>query len=482
MRPEKPASGAASRFAPPRPAAAAPPPTGREETAEEEELFGEGLPFAEPVEDAEPEAELPFDDFDMVPGYGDDEELPLYPDQEIETLVRRPSRRGLAIVAAIAAVVLVGGASFIVLRSGDTGGGEPPVIAADSTPTKIVPEAAGAADSDQSKQIYDRVAAAEGEPDTTLVTPPEAPVADIPLADADADNPISRVIMPGGPGFDRPVTDEASSASPAGVGADTGSEMASGTEEAIQPIGPRKVRTVVVKPDGTIVSSEATEPGAAEAPPIDMPAAVAEPPPEPPPPEAPPPNNDTMAVAGAGSGETVGGELMITPLPETASAETDAVTEVVVADEPPSPPTQSQPEAASTPVPTPQALPPPPPTPQPAPVVASGGDGRPIDITPGRPTPRPPASIEPTPVATGSGMLVQVSSQRSDEAARATFRDLQSRYQSILGPYDVNIQRANLGDRGVYYRARVGPFPPADAQRLCDDLKAAGGDCILARN
>ena len=55
------------------------------------------------------------------------------------------------------------------------------------------------------------------------------------------------------------------------------------------------------------------------------------------------------------------------------------------------------------------------------------------------------------------------------------------RYASILGPYDPNIVRADLGDRGIYYRVRVGPFSGADATRLCEDLKAAGGDCIIAR-
>jgi hypothetical protein len=67
-------------------------------------------------------------------------------------------------------------------------------------------------------------------------------------------------------------------------------------------------------------------------------------------------------------------------------------------------------------------------------------------------------------------------------ATRATFRDLQLRYPRILGPYPVNVQKADLGDRGVFYRARVGPFSAADAQRLCDDLKAEGGDCVLSRN
>jgi hypothetical protein len=77
-------------------------------------------------------------------------------------------------------------------------------------------------------------------------------------------------------------------------------------------------------------------------------------------------------------------------------------------------------------------------------------------------------------------MLVQVSSQRSEETAQSTFNDLQKRFPAILGKYEPNIQRADLGARGVYYRVRVGPFTGPDAQKVCDALKGAGGDCILA--
>ena len=46
---------------------------------------------------------------------------------------------------------------------------------------------------------------------------------------------------------------------------------------------------------------------------------------------------------------------------------------------------------------------------------------------------------------------------------------------------DAALQQADVPSRGTFYRVRVGPFASADAQRLCDDLKSAGGDCVLAR-
>ena len=44
-------------------------------------------------------------------------------------------------------------------------------------------------------------------------------------------------------------------------------------------------------------------------------------------------------------------------------------------------------------------------------------------------------------------------------------------------------RRADLGAKGVYYRALVGPFASAEqASSLCSSLKAAGGSCIIQRN
>src|SRR6185436_13113237 len=94
--------------------------------------------------------------------------------------------------------------------------------------------------------------------DTKLVTPDEGgSVADLPpSSESEGDKQISRVIVPGGPGVDGPAGSDAATP-PAGEGAD-----------GANPIGPRKVRTVVVRPDGTIVSSEAVPAdGSAGAPP-----------------------------------------------------------------------------------------------------------------------------------------------------------------------------------------------------------------------
>ncbi len=82
------------------------------------------------------------------------------------------------------------------------------------------------------------------------------------------------------------------------------------------------------------------------------------------------------------------------------------------------------------------------------------------------------------------GYVVQVSWQRSEADALATFRSLQAKYPSQLGDREPIVLRADLGPpKGVYYRAIVGPFGTAgDAGQFCSDLQAAGGQCVVQKN
>ncbi len=92
------------------------------------------------------------------------------------------------------------------------------------------------------------------------------------------------------------------------------------------------------------------------------------------------------------------------------------------------------------------------------------------------------ASVSP-PAAAGGGYVVQISSQRSEADAQASFRSLQSKFPSQLGDREAIVRRADLGPKGVYYRAMVGPFGSAgDADQFCGGLKAAGGQCIVQKN
>ena len=90
--------------------------------------------------------------------------------------------------------------------------------------------------------------------------------------------------------------------------------------------------------------------------------------------------------------------------------------------------------------------------------------------------------IAPAAVSTG-GYVVQVSSQRNEADAQSSFRVLQGKFPSVLGSRAPLIKRADLGAKGVYYRAMVGPFGSSEeASHFCGTLKSAGGQCVVQRN
>jgi hypothetical protein len=96
-----------------------------------------------------------------------------------------------------------------------------------------------------------------------------------------------------------------------------------------------------------------------------------------------------------------------------------------------------------------------------------------------------PATHAPAPAASATGQYaVQLSSQRSEAEAQAAFHALQTKYPTQLGGRQPIIRRADLGSKGIYYRALVGPFADSgDASALCQSLKAAGGpNCFIQKN
>jgi hypothetical protein len=79
--------------------------------------------------------------------------------------------------------------------------------------------------------------------------------------------------------------------------------------------------------------------------------------------------------------------------------------------------------------------------------------------------------------------VVQVSSQRSQQDAEASYKVLQDKFPGVLGAWAPIITRADSGASGIFYRAAVGPFKTADeASQFCSTLKAAGGQCVVQRN
>jgi hypothetical protein len=92
-----------------------------------------------------------------------------------------------------------------------------------------------------------------------------------------------------------------------------------------------------------------------------------------------------------------------------------------------------------------------------------------------------PPSARPESATNPSGrFLVQLSSQRTETEAAASFRSLQAKFPNELSGRSPIVRRADLGSKGVFYRTMVGPFTSAqEAHQFCATLKAAGGHCIV---
>ena len=137
-------------------------------------------------------------------------------------------------------------------------------------------------------------------------------------------------------------------------------------------------------------------------------------------------------------------------------------------------------------------------SPKTPPVAAAGGGGSPISLVPGGQGDAAPAPartrVAAAPAAaaagansathaSGGGSYVQVTSRRTEAEAQADFRAMQAKFPGQLSGREPVIRRADLGEKGTYFRALVGPFASAEeAAQLCSGLKAAGGNCIVQRN
>ncbi|MFG1423398.1 SPOR domain-containing protein [Roseixanthobacter liquoris] len=309
-----------------------------------------------------------YEDYDDTydPAYGEEGYMPPHAEEVYETEPRqRKGRMALIIVASVVGIGVASAGGLFAYRmmgsgSSSASGEAPPVIKADNAPTKVAgPTPTTGADGQ--KLIYDRVG---GAPGTERVVPREEQPVDVNAAAAAA-------------------------AAAAGAGAPPAVAGAPSTE-------PKRVKTLAVRADGSVVDSPAPQPSAL--PPGITPTAYA------------PQQN---------------------PLPAGAPAPKGVTTTAAI---------------------------------------------------PGAAPAAPPASAAPAAVANGA-YVVQVSSQKSESDAMGSWKVLQGRYPQLLGSYKATVRRADLGDKGIYYRAQVGPFSTRDeANNLCNALQAQGGTCIVTRN
>jgi cell division protein FtsN len=353
-------------------------------------------------------------------------------------------------------VVAIGGAGAMYLRSFDrSASGPPPVIAAPDGPVKIEPvEAQDGGEETVGDAVYDRVAgqntgAQEGTEENVV-------------EGAEEPQEIARIVVPPAEsGNGETLVEPGGEAAVAGAGESepVAAEAQGGEEE----FGPRRVPTYVVRPDGTIVATAEAESHAGEPDLAGQQMATAQT-------EAMEPKPvetviiDEPRVAGSPGSTTMAVESEPPARTDDVMDEAPAIVEES---------TEAAPEEGATELaelrPSEEpAVSEPSPAPAEQPTQAAASEPEPTE------TPVPPTAT--------SGYLVQLSATGSPEEAEATYDRLQSRHASILGNLDPNIQRADLGERGVFYRVRVGPWQQRDeAIGVCDALKAAGADCYVTQ-
>jgi cell division septation protein DedD len=92
-------------------------------------------------------------------------------------------------------------------------------------------------------------------------------------------------------------------------------------------------------------------------------------------------------------------------------------------------------------------------------------------------------SLSTGPALAAGDYFVQLASVKSDQSARQEWVRLQKVHAGLLDDLTLDVQRADLGDRGIFFRIRTGPFPNrATAQDMCAQIKAADLGCLVVRD
>lgn len=77
---------------------------------------------------------------------------------------------------------------------------------------------------------------------------------------------------------------------------------------------------------------------------------------------------------------------------------------------------------------------------------------------------------------------IQLLGDDSKVSVLGAYRQLQTRYKSVLGQREPLVLTSKVGRTGHWYRVRVAADSFLEAQKLCSSLEALGGRCVVQRN
>jgi hypothetical protein len=333
--------------------------------------------------------------------------------------VARRSRRPLYAMGAIICAGLVGiGASFA-MRGKAPGTQELALVKAPDGPVKVQPQnPGGVAVPNQSASILDRSA---GAPVTKVVSREEQPV------DLDQQVKQMRVITLGGPKDGSVSTAGAQGA--AAVPVPPPPTNVSTTNTGFPE--PKRVKTVSVRPDGSLLTADASPSTA----------------------------SDPIAALAAGR-PAPSAAAPDAALPKSVTPKSTARIATTPKVEPAAPAATAQPA-----------------TPAANPKVATAPKPKPVQV----------ASAEredAAPVATasaGGGFAVQLAAPATEQDARSASTKLGAKFADSLGGRRPSVVKAEVGDKSIY-RVRVSSLSREEAVSLCEKVKAKGGACFVAKN
>jgi cell division septation protein DedD len=94
----------------------------------------------------------------------------------------------------------------------------------------------------------------------------------------------------------------------------------------------------------------------------------------------------------------------------------------------------------------------------------------------------PAAKPAPAAVPVTGAYVLQVGAYKSQAEADTAWKAYKARHTALLADANDDIQQADLGEKGIWYRLRITGFASKDvANAMCDRLKADGGACFLGR-
>jgi hypothetical protein len=337
---------------------------------------------------------------------------------------------------------------------------------ADKTPVKIVPvEKGGKTVPNQDKAVYDRVAGAQDStPEQgTLVSSTEEPV-----------DVVQRTLTPENlegagdelPGVSPIDEDGSERLLPDGQTA----ENAAAEEEGSPAVSPRKVRTMIVKPDGTLVAREepVAQPGTKVAA-NETPASQGDPQIKMVKTSAVTPQVETGSTpnslpaadqAAAPEQKSALAEAADATVEETAPVR--SVKTAAVADTNPIPQTRPVEEQAKVEEKT-----------------------KVVDTFKTEPTKQAQPATEAKPVemaAVAPGTyVIQIASLPSEAEAQKSYKTLSGKFGSVIGGKGVDIKKAEIAGKGTYFRVRIPAGSKQEANALCARYKSAGGSCLVTK-